>query len=381
MVRSLANESTRILTRCAVGFLMPGLVAAPLAAQNAVQVVPDSVTCGGCSLRVTAVAEVGDRDGPGIVGEQMVFVARADDGDYYVSSSMQPGRLLRFSPEGEFQDAFGRTGEGPGEYISPVLLRGTADSLTILDPHGFRLTTIRGGEVATWTLPFVANTWAVLSDGRHVYNAMSFEPDLIGYPLHVYDEADRRITHSFGYDGGRVDRTPQSQNALRRRVAAAADGNVWAAHEIRYRIDKWSPDGDRIARIERDAPWFRPWEEWPGLDYEVRPEPATVGVRDWGDGILMVVVRVPDADWRPLQPTLVPLPGHETIAPAQNNEVYDTVIEVLDTRSGTVLARTQVDVRVVDLVGQDGFYSYEEHSEMGEAKYVVWSVTLSGYRR
>ncbi|MYD14320.1 MAG: hypothetical protein F4107_13300 [Gemmatimonadetes bacterium] len=365
--------------RCAAAFLSFGIVAAPLAAQDSVsvRVVPDSVTCGECSLQVTAIVEIGDRDGPGILGEQ-AHVARADDGDYYAFSFMQMGRLLRFSPEGEFQEAIGRTGEGPGEYITPALLRGTADSLTILDTQGFRLTTIRGGEVATWTVPFVAGTWAFLPGGRHVFNGMSFEPDRAGYPLHVYDLADRRVTHSFGGEGDRVDQGPGRRQPQRRLVAAAADGNVWAAHGNRYRIDKWSPDGDRIARIDRDAPWFRPWEEWPGLDYEVRPEPAIVGVRDWGDGILMVVVRVPDANWRPIEPTLVPLPDHETVEPMQEHELYDTVIEILDTRSGTVLGRTQVDVRVDRLIGQDGFYSYAEHSEMGEAKYIVWSVDLSG---
>lgn len=93
----------------------------------------------------------------------------------------------------------------------------------VLVIRGFRLTTIRAGEVATWTVPFVANTWAVLTDGRHVYNAMSFEPDRAGYPLHVYDPADRRITHSFGGEGGRVDPGPGRHEPPRRLVAAAAD--------------------------------------------------------------------------------------------------------------------------------------------------------------
>ena len=54
------------------------------------------------------------------------------------------------------------------------------------------------------------------------------------------------------------------------------------------------------------------------------------------------------------------------------------MIEILDTRSGTVLARTRVDANVLGLVEGDGFYSYAEHSELGEPKYVVWSVALSG---
>lgn len=57
------------------------------------------------------------------------------------------------------------------------------------------------------------------------------------------------------------------------------------------------------------------------------------------------------------------------------------MIEVLDTRSGTVLARTRVDENAIGLVGRDGFYSYAEHSDLGEPKFVVWSVGLSGYNR
>ena len=117
------------------------------------------------------------------------------------------------------------------------------------------------------------------------------------------------------------------------------------------------------------------------MDYEVKPPPVIVGVRDWGGGLLMVVVRLADANWRPINPTRTPLPGHETIDPTQEEELYDTVIEVLDTRSGTVLARTRVDEDVVGLVGHDGFCTYAEHSDLGEPKYVVWSVSLSGYSR
>ena len=64
--------------------------------------------------------------------------------------------------------------------------------------------------------------------------------------------------------------------------------------------------------------------------------------------------------------------------PEQEEEIYDTVIEVLDTRSGTVLARTRIDENALGLVGRDGFYSYAEHSDLGKPKFVVWSVALSG---
>ena len=352
----------------------------PLGAQDSVIVVPDAPACAACSLRISAMVELGDREGPGIVGEQ-AHIRRSDDGDYYVSANLRDGRLLRFSPGGIYRDAIGRRGEGPGEYILPVLMGGTADALTILDIRSFRVTTIRGGATATTSLPFIAGDFALLPDGQHVYNAVIYEPDRIGHPLHLYDRASGRITRSFGDEGVRVDRSSRTSSALRRRVAVAGDANIWAAHSNRYLIDKWSIEGNRIARFERDAGWFLPWEEWPGVDYEVRPFPAIVGVRDWGNDLLMVVVRVADAEWKPIRPTRVALPGHESTMPAQQHEIYDTVIEVLDTRLGTVLARTQVDVRVAGLVGRHGFYSYAEHSELGEPKFIVWSVALSGYSR
>ncbi len=94
----------------------------------------------------------------------------------------------------------------------------------------------------------------------------------------------------------------------------------------------------------------------------------------------MVVTRVADSHWRPTRPVRIEM-DHEVVSGTQMDELYDTVVEVLDTRSGTVLARRQVDASVWGLVGRDGFHSYAEHTELGEAKHVVWSVALLGHSR
>ena len=90
----------------------------------------------------------------------------------------------------------------------------------------------------------------------------------------------------------------------------------------------------------------------------------------------MVVLSVADDNWQPMPPARVI--GTETLtSSAQREDLYDTVIEVLDARSAIVLARTRVDANAIGLIGRDGFYSYAEHSG-GEPKFVVWSVALSG---
>ena len=354
--------------------LLIGAGGTSLIAQSTVTV-PDAITCDSCSIDVSVVVELGDVSGPGIVTDYALVGRSDDDGDYYVPFPPE-GRLLRFSPDGTFRTAIGRTGEGPGEYRYPVLLRASGDTLRILDARAARITTISGDEITTSMLPFVPADWALLTDGRYVYSALSYESDRIGHPLHLVDEASARITRSFGGEGVRVDRSYQSRLALERRIAPAADGNVWAARVNRYRIDKWSPEGVHILRIERDAPWFSPWARSPGLPREVEPLPSIVGVRDLGDDLVMVIVSVADENWRPMPPARVVGGNHTVTSSAQREHLYDTLIEVVDTRSGTVLARTQVDANAIGLIGSDGFYSYAEHSG-GEPRFVVWSVALS----
>ena len=271
-----------------------GTLAAPLAAQDSVLVVPDAPACATYSLTVSAVVELGDREGPGIVAQlnapyAPARVVRSHDGDYYVSAL------------------------GAGRTPAPILTR-------------------RGLSGCDWA--------ARRGNGRvrlaGTVGGVADEPDQAGQPLHLYDEPSGRVTHSFGGEGVRSFQAGQPPTEVRRRVAPAADGQIRAASWNRYRIDKRSPNGDCIIRIEHDAPWFRPWEEGPGLPREFEPLPVILGVRDWGDGLLMVVVNVADAEWTPLPPARV-VRGHELTSAAQYEQLFDTMIEVLDTRSGSAL--------------------------------------------
>ena len=205
-----------------------GTLAAPLAAQDSVLVVPDAPACATYSLTVSAVVELGDREGPGIVAQlnapyAPARVVRSHDGDYYVSAL------------------------GAGRTPAPILTR-------------------RGLSGCDWA--------ARRGNGRvrlaGTVGGVADEPDQAGQPLHLYDEPSGRVTHSFGGEGVRSFQAGQPPTEVRRRVAPAADGQIRAASWNRYRIDKRSPNGDCIIRIEHDAPWFRPWEEGPRFAARVR---------------------------------------------------------------------------------------------------------------
>ena len=126
----VAHELPRLRALGVAYCLLFGTLAAPLAAQDSVIVVPDTPACTTCSLTVSVVVELGDREGPGIIGGpnmpgEKARVARSHDGDYYVTAHLGDGRLLRFSPDGLHQGGIGRRGEGPGEYDLPVLMGGS----------------------------------------------------------------------------------------------------------------------------------------------------------------------------------------------------------------------------------------------------------------
>ena len=102
MFGSFASESTRLRAPGVGQCVVFAALAAPLGAQDSVMVVPDAPACATCSLEISAVVELGDREGPGIVAQlnapfAQARVVRSDDGDYYVPAHLGDGRLLRFS--------------------------------------------------------------------------------------------------------------------------------------------------------------------------------------------------------------------------------------------------------------------------------------------
>ena len=380
----VANVAPGLRALGAVRCLLLAALAAPLAAQDSVVIVPDAPACATCSLDISAVVELGDREGPGIVAQlnapyALARVVRSDDGDYYVPGYLGDGRLLRFSSDGVFQEAIGRRGVGPGEYDLPVLVGGSADDLTILDVLSPRLTTIRGGEVATWRLPFrfdgldVFPTAGTCTTPSH---PSPIESGILSTCMIRRADKSRALlaTREFA---------PPEWTRASRNCGAALQQRWTETSGRRAATATGSTNGAPMGITSRESSATRPGfgRGKSGSAWTTKSGPCRRSwvCGDWGDGLLMVVMRVADADWQPLTPTLEPVPGHATIEPTQGDELYDTVIEVLDTRSGTVLARTRVDERVVGLVGRDGFCTYAEHSDLGEPKYVVWSVALLGY--
>jgi hypothetical protein len=75
---------------------------------------------------------------------------------------------------------------------------------------------------------------------------------------------------------------------------------------------------------------------------EAPPQPAIVSLASAGPGRLWVVSRVADRNWRPSRAAGV---GHseEAASPRDAARQVDTVIELLDTRTGRAVASARLD--------------------------------------
>lgn len=195
-----------------------------------------------------------------------------------------------FSPTGEFRRAFGRSGEGPGEFRSLQSLAMLGDTLLALDGGNARINLLtRSGEPLTsWQwLPFTgpANTVRFYPTGPREISVLGWDgiirlsqtgpADTVSHP--VPDDLPSTMLRCPRSDGGIS--FFQIPFAARRIAVAAPGGRQASAWSADYAIAITSENGDTIRLIQRDYTPLpitdREWEaatvefrtfqvEWPG---------------------------------------------------------------------------------------------------------------------
>jgi hypothetical protein len=260
-------------------------------------------------------------------------------GGYYLSPTYEPGTIAQYAADGRFISVHGRRGGGLGEFSSyPLRLLLANDTLLVLDQVSVTLAALPG-------LAFV---------GRH---QLPIEPSQAAYddgvlymnnPLTVTDTASPLI-YRCTLDGtelpgfGRVRDWPVSGRPVwegLRILARARGGGVWAASVNRYEIDRYAPDGTRMATLERRVSWFEPWSGYVRGEPITRPpRPRVASLQQDSSGLLWVVLLVADPN-PPRPPTAT---GEQPITPDMDpGDYYDTVIEVIDPERLVVVGSSRV---------------------------------------
>lgn len=315
--------------RCVVAII---LVAAPRPAVSQAPIGLDRATaCATCEVVFQVLDTLGSALDPASPGPSAEAVLLAS-GELAVSSPPIGAGIAVYSPEGDFSGKLGRAGEGPGEFLSPPLLRrGPANTIVALDQRNGRVSFFdasRNHVKSVQLQQMRAMDFAVDGvDALVVSGISALTPD--AGVIHRIDAASGAVVASFGPTMSRS--LPPSE--VMRRVAVSTDGVVWSAAVTGGMIEKWSSDGELRAtfRLEDDA-IHRPLGQ--RIDFErERPPGRVMDIIVDGDERVWVYYLVAD-------PSFEVGPQAAGLTPEQ---IYDTRVVVFRGQTGRVLAHGQFE--------------------------------------
>lgn len=350
-------------------------------------------TCAACEIQLTPVGSFGALE-DSILLRNIPIVERDSRGLLYATvRAARDHEVIVFAPGGEILRTIGGPGEGPGEFrtvwdilvgAGDSLLVGHGGTVSVFDPSGRFARSVRLDRASSFQRHFVRADAdrIVLTELRASRSPVQ--------PLQIYDEQGRHLRSVGPPDlrailhAGRSGTDRGSLVSGMRRTGSQADGAVWlVASTGGYRLERVAPDG-RVGRTigvvapaawnvepllmnlaeaearlpapsRRDGP-TRPHRSR-AASAERRPEVEPPGfVRDVSvaeRGLLVVILHVAAENWQEARVAL-----DTTVVPAvaeagYEQQIHDTIIDVLDIATGDVVARRRVDGTLYSTSGGD----------------------------
>ncbi|MDE2662078.1 MAG: hypothetical protein OXI39_03605 [Gemmatimonadota bacterium] len=153
-------------------------------------------------------------------------------------------------------------------------------------------------------------------------------------------------------------------------LATDEGGRVWRALPTEYAVEAWDPaNPGSVIRLEGQPAWFTPGPPLEGYPLDA-PAPSVINGLRYADGLLWITTLVADDEWRDAVADPVPL------VPLDLRKMMDGVIEVIDVRTGRLVARTVHD-EVLWWTGEKSLlYSIREDGLVPQA--VLFTPSLAG---
>lgn len=344
-------------------------VAVPLSCQNNVRVIPSDPTCPACKVVLEPVVTLGRSGDPALT--RLTRVTVDSRGRFFAAPTYNRAEVAMYDAGGRFVRRFGRPGRGPGEFggFIHMLRAGPGDSIHVFEgPRHTVLAPALGGFGSVRMLPIQPNEVAFLADGRLVARQMVMGRGGVGQPLHIIDPAGR-IARSFA---GTEKWDPAKLYLGMRNIAAASGNRIWSAHTGAYRVELWGPDGSNPLTLVRNPRWFPSWEHEVRRSDEGLERPRIVDVAEDRQGRLWVSILVRDPKRRPARGT-----GEVPITEIDSNTEFDTVLEVLDPRSGRLLAQTRFEQSIAEFIGDASMVATYREDADGNIVVDVWRARIS----
>ncbi|MDX1745915.1 MAG: hypothetical protein R3324_08260 [Halobacteriales archaeon] len=325
------------------------LVPLPAASQDVM--IPDAPTCPDCSIELQPLVTLGD-SGEGYVSGT-TNVVKTDDG-FLVVLIEEPYRIAEFDASGAFVRRVGGRGEGPDEFKNiRTLVVGPNDSVFVFDGGNGRISVLTPELETVRTARIPGYSWhnhpLVLPGGRFLVNTFVPHRERLGYAFHVLTrEGD--VIASFHDDTRSEARSHVTGVVSERWMAEASDGGFWAASLNDYRIERFDGEHRLVARFSRDAPWFTVVAPPGG------PSSALLDIREIASGELVVIGRTADPEWRD---AVEPFRGSAYTVKSYSR-YYDSVLEVIDPRTGRLVHSQRFDEFILTFVDPDHVVVKEE---------------------
>lgn len=340
-------------------------------------VLPKIPACATCRVHIERVATLGSGD-DGFVRSEPIGMARDSRGRIYVTWQNYghgPELAAVYDSAGRFIQEIGRKGQGPGEFHYPVTLNVDArDRLLIWD-------TDRRATLLDANYRFVrqhiqrGGTLLWLSDGSQVVGLSAMDRDGAPAPITIFDSAGAFVT-AFGATP-RIAPVDAGEWRANRIVGTGTNNTVWAARPDFYRLELWSRAGSLVRAYSRSPYWFdRPVASRRTGHYGDEPTPVPRAVREDSSGRLWYLVSVAGNNWKSVLGKPRVVPGRPTTYPDRNRSgVYDTMIDVIDLRTGTLLVSQRASGYLQFFLADDLVASYRQESD-GTPLIEVWRVRL-----
>lgn len=299
--------------------------------------IPDEPSCGACSIERSYLTRLGRDRPPGIVQSDFARVVRDNRGRFFLYD--RDPAIHVFDPNGTYETSQGRQGQGPGEYQQIEKIGfDAAGNVLVYDSRQYRLTTLTPDLEVLDTAPLAVRPTraVVLPSGETYLASRETGPATVGFPLHKLGADGTRLL-SFGEEPrGRTYPSNAATRFYQRINARAGDDGLWSTFMQNYVLERWSPNGEKEVRIERNAPWFPPRA---GNEPFENGHPNLIGLQEDSEGRLWVLIAMPADDWRQR------LAADNKRTLGLNGDYRDTVIEVIEPEGPegpALLARTSV---------------------------------------
>lgn len=296
-------------------------------------------SCAACVLEVTPLRVIGENAGPVRINHFETRAAASSDGRLVLKSNY-PRTLVIVDSTGRLLRVLGDSSTDNGTLgLVGAAVWGTADSLFVFDWQRSRYLLFAPDMrlIRTVRLPVQpALTTIVLSTGHFVFNTPIRTQQSIGQPLHLVSR-EGELIRSFGSESGLF--RPDVPFLERRAIVDAGDGRVWSAYRSAYRVELWNAKTGTLERtIVRDVDWFpsRLHPNGAAASDPSVPIPLLLNMRyDRDRELLTVLLQVPAANWKRARQIRTNSGGY---GGPDEQQQYDTIVEVLDSRTGRMLS-------------------------------------------